>query len=39
MLRLFWLWMNLNYEQAYWDIVNERETWLKIMMELIEDED
>jgi hypothetical protein len=38
MLRLFWLWMNLNYEQSYWEIVNEREAWLKLMMEFIEDE-
>lgn len=38
-LRLILLWMNLNYEEAYWDSVEQSERWLNILLELTDERD
>jgi len=38
-LRLILLWMNLNYEEAYWDSVEQSERLLNILLELTDERD
>jgi len=38
-LRLILLWMNLNYEEAYWNSVEQSEWWLNILLELTDERD
>lgn len=37
---LYWFlsWCEVNYQTAYWESVAQNEAWLKLMMELTEDE-
>lgn len=41
--RIMWRWlmvmMEVNYNEAYWDMVACSEWWMKLMMELIDDDE
>lgn len=39
MIRWFIAWMDVNYQQAYWESVAQNEWWLRLMMEMLDERD
>ncbi len=39
MIKLILAWMDVNYQEAYWESVALNEWWLKLLMELNDDKE